>query len=166
MIFLSVEDYVPGEKDFYVPDRAERIYITRSVLSTVASRITYNVRRAKDGFDRGDMKIDEAFFSLVRSLRDKHTENTHLWDYDRWLHDGVWRREFLGDLNLTDDIVPKVGTFGGGSSFTGQDVDILSLLSDLDRWRNIDWPKRVVSLIEENKDLLNHNEEVFITALN
>lgn len=162
VVFLSLEDYVPGKVDFYTPKNATRIHITRSVLSTIASRLTYNIKKAYDGIDRGDLDIDEPLFLIMRNLQKRTTENTHIWSYDRWLSDKSWRRSFLEELNYTADLIPPINSFGGGSSFLGKDSAAMRTMSDKDRWESVAWPKRVIGLVKNNTDLLRDDEREFI----
>lgn len=163
VVLLSLEDYVSNEHDYYSPPNATHIYVTRSVLSTIASRVTYNIRRAEIGLDRGDMNIDDSLFMLIRRLRHDSNGKYHIWSYDQWLCDENWRKEFLGELNLKVDIPSKVGMFGGGSSFLGQNSSGVRSMRNSERWYKIKWPERIVRMLEDNLDLLNDCEKEFVS---
>ena len=158
-VVISLEDMVPKEKDcLYFPHHAKVIYITRDVLSTLASRLAYNIKRAKQGIDRGDMQIDQSKFNLIKIIRRKK----HVWYFDKWLNDKSWRTNFLAEFGLNQDIMPEMSTQGGGSTFHGQNKDQAKAMTDEDRWKEVEWPETVLTLIEKNNELLVSEEKLFL----
>lgn len=159
IIFLSLEDYCPkSDSDFYAAKGAKFVYITRGLLSTVASRMAYNVKRAQDGIDRGDVHIDQKLFSIIKETKSRQP----LWIFENWSNDPDWRKSFLGQLGLSDDISPKMTEHGGGSSFHGMNKKSTKAMTDDERWSSINWPVRVKELILQNKDLLTQEEIDFL----
>ena len=158
VIFVSVEDLVPNEHTcLYYPKGSKVIYITRDILSTLASRLAYNIKRAKDGIDRGDMHIDQNTFNLTKRIRTK----THVWEFDKWLSDSQWRSQFLARFNLQYDIEPAMSTQGGGSTFHGQDKQAATNMTDAQRWSKVEWSPRIKELVKANPGLLSENEKAF-----
>lgn len=61
--------------------------------------------------------MDEYFFSTLRA--NLSTESGAVWEFERWNSDSQWRRNFLRQLDLQDDITPAISDEGKGSSFSG-----------------------------------------------
>ncbi len=159
VIFLSLEDYCPnGEDDLYSARGARFVYITRGLLSTVSSRIAYNVKRAQNGIDRGDVHVDQTLFSIIKKTKNRQP----LWVFENWSDDPIWRESFLRHLGLSSDISPKMTDHGGGSSFHGKNKKSTKAMTDDDRWLSIIWPERVKELVLENKELLTQEEIKFL----
>jgi hypothetical protein len=159
IIFLSLEDYCPnGAADLYAARGARFVYITRRVLSTVSSRITYNVKRAQEGVDRGDVHVGQTLFSIIKETKSRQP----LWVFENWNNDPNWRKSFLEYLGLSSDISPKMTEHGGGSSFHGLNKNLSQTLTDYDRWSSIKWPERVKELVLQNKELLTQEEIKFL----
>ncbi|WP_018983094.1 hypothetical protein [Salinimonas chungwhensis] len=158
-IFISLEDLVPNDTHcIYFPKGSDVIYITRSVLSTMASRLAYNIKRAKMGIDRGDMNIDQNTFNLVSLIRTKQ----HVWDLEKWLTDEQWRTDFLARFKLSKDITPGMSSQGGGSTFHGQNQLDATSMTNEQRWSCVEWPERMRALITTNRELLSTEETQFI----
>lgn len=159
IVFISLEDYVPIRYDPYIPKQAKRIAIIRSTLNLVASRVHYAIKQAKIGLDRGDMRIDEGFIAGAKWLRSVNCEEYKKWNYDKWFDDSDnYRARFLASVGLHANITPPMSTQGGGSSFSNSRLG--SADNDpLSRWKEFDWPERIVNLLEENRsDLLTNTE--------
>lgn len=160
-VIISLEDYVPKKGDMYYPRNAVYIKVKRDILTTIASRITYNVKRAKKGIDRGDMHIDSNFFDIYRV----ETPNEIVWDYSMWQSNFEWRKMFLTSLGLEKDISVGMSLQGAGSSFHDGDNIRAMEMSDESRWNIISWDERVKSLISKNIDLLNLQERQYFKKI-
>ncbi len=161
IIFLTLEDYFPNQKfDLYCSKKATYIYITRGVLSTIASRIAYNIKQAKDGIDRGDVQVDENLLETIRKLR----QSDDPWIFELWVSQKSWRKSYLSNHGLSDDISPQMTNHGGGSTFHQKNKKAAEAMSDQDRWLFIDWPYRVKKLLKKNEDLLTVEEKNFVES--
>lgn len=156
-VFLSLEDYVPEKSSFYFPKNAKLIKISRGVLALLSSRLAYNIKRAKDGIDRGDMHIDQPLFDMWGKL-----EGPETWYYESWFEGKEWRQHFLERLELEADIMPELTNHGGGSSFHGKDKKSVIKMTEKERWGNVQWPDRVLTLLKDNKHFLKNSELHFL----
>ena len=164
-VIISLEDYVPrGKFDPYCPKRATKIIIKRSTLNLVASRLKRAIDQAQAGRDRGDMAINEPFFSKLHWIYSQQDFTGHVcWSFDDWLvDDNHYRQSFLRKFNLTFNAMPHMSTQGGGSSFSGQSK-IPTPEEMQSRWSAVDWPERVLQLVKRNSSVLDENESEFIS---
>lgn len=122
-LFLGLEDAPPAFTHFLQPGSgAIRIHVDRSIFNTMASRAKMMERQARSGRSATavdfsvNAKLLEAFFADRRS-------SMLQWNYDQWLEDPAWRRDFLAKLGLVHDILPDMSTEGGGSSFGNSSKD-------------------------------------------
>lgn len=165
-VIISLEDYVPHENfDPYFRKGVTTVIIKRSTLNLIASRLKRALNQAREGKDRGDMSIDEPFFSRLNWMH-MQSENTGylLWSFDDWLLDkNSYRQSFLDKLDLVFNATPKMSIQGGGSSFSGESK-IPTPDEMQSRWNEIDWPQRVVQLTLKNSLLLNKNEMAFLSG--
>ena len=165
-VFISVEDYLPEDSDIYLPKKAQKIFITRGILSLVSSRITWNIKHAKNGLDYGAMSIDEDLFILLEFIHHVPKMGKFCWDYDKWLDSSEWRGAFLNSLSLSCDIRPGLSSHGGGSSFFGTDYSNKTINTKKEtRWKAIEWPDRVIDLLSSYGHLLSPEETAFIKSL-
>ncbi|OLF79226.1 hypothetical protein AWH61_05105 [Alteromonas sp. W12] len=164
-VIISIEDYVPrGKYDPYFPHKATTVVIKRSTLNLVASRLKRAIDQAQKGKDRGDMAIDEPFFSKLNWIYSQSEGTGYCcWSFDDWLvNKNSYRQRFLKKFELKFDATPQMSTQGGGSSFSGQSK--IPTPSEMQaRWSEIDWPQRVLKLAKRNCSLLNEDESVFIS---
>ncbi|MGA0840482.1 MAG: hypothetical protein ACO3P1_11375, partial [Pseudomonadales bacterium] len=117
VVIISLEDYAIEPSSPFVPHQAVVILITRTLKNIIASRLTYALKQAALGLDRGDMRIDDYFMRTARWL--KHAEGPGMlrWNYDLWFsNQDNYRLDFLARLGLTSDIAPEMSRHGGGSS--------------------------------------------------
>lgn len=167
VIVISLEDYIPAHYDKYIPNNATRIAITRSTLNVIASRIQRAVNQAKLGREKGDMMINHKFISIAKFLHHAGRNGYFTWNFDLWATDKEYRMNFLEKFSLTYDSKPNISKQGGGSSFSGQSK--IPTRSELTaRWKNIEWPERVVNLLSEpsNEIILTAEEKAFVMHLN
>ena len=163
-IIISLEDYIPQDKDPYFPRNSQKIAIKRSMLNLIASRIRRATNQARIGLDRGDMSIDDDFISTYRWIVESDKQDWTIWDYDLWMLDrNNYRKSFLSRFGLEQDIAPSISHQGGGSSFTGRD-GVPRKDDTLSRFHMIEWPERVLNLlaIKENSELLTEDEKSFV----
>ena len=161
VIIISLEDHVAVEGDMYFPKGATHVTVVRDVLTTIASRITYNLKRAANGIDRGDMHIDDKFFELYRRAE----SNELVWRYSSWKSNGDWRKQFLHSLGLACDLEVGMSLQGAGSSFHKNDNASALAMSDESRWKEVNWSDRVIDLLSQNVDLLKNDERSFFNKL-
>lgn len=164
-LLISLEDYMPKTNfDPFIPETAMKISVTRSILNLIASRLQRAVNQAKLGLDGGDMRIDNDFFHTARWLKNSDKKGWIIWNYDSWLNDNNgYRENFIKQFNLKNNISTNISNHGGGSSFSGQN-GIPSADEATNRWRSIDWPERVLRLLENflNDNLLSEKESLFV----
>lgn len=164
-VIISIEDYVPrGGFDPYFPNGATTVVIKRSTLNLIASRLKRAIDQAQEGKDRGDMAINEQFFSRLSWIYSQKETSGHVcWSFDDWLVDkNRYRQRFLKKLNLSFNATPQMSTQGGGSSFSGQSK-IPTPGEMQSRWSSIDWPERVLQMTNRNTSLLTENEARFLS---
>lgn len=159
-LIISEEDVGCNRIDFRLPRRGESIYIHRSVLNLVSSRIRNLQKKAADGLAWPGQTVDQKLLEKLLSWNNLHSGL--VWSYDNWLTSEDYRRHFLSLLGLTQDILPGITPQGGGSSFSG--LKRPSLLEASKRYEQIDLPRRVLILLSNPRyyDLLNEDEKSFL----
>lgn len=164
-VIISLEDYVPDENsDPYAPKNSTPIIVERRTLNLVASRLQRLLNQAMEGKDRGDMGIDRYFFEKLHRFSQKRDHKWKRWSFESWLlNEENYQEKFLDSIGLSVNITPNISTHGGGSSFTGQ-TGVPSSSEILSRWEKVNWPNRVLMLLDENKDLLDKTEIDFVHA--
>lgn len=104
----------------WLPRIQHRIFIKRSILNTIASRLQHLKKSAAAGKGNHNLSITTKFFKKLKSWESPNSDFTD-WEYDLWLTSDSYRRKFLSQLGLRQDILPTISKEGGGSSFTGRD---------------------------------------------
>lgn len=156
-LIVSLEGTAPEYRDWHVPSWDYRIYVKRSLLNMVASRLRGLKRKAEQGLADPHLVVDEKLFRLLKSW--KKTEGHHTWMYDRWLTSGDYRANFLRDINLGKDIMPEMGSVGA-SSFNPRKTP--ESHEALNRYRQVEFPDRVVELLFRHQQLLTAEEEEWL----
>lgn len=119
-LFLSLEDEPPAFAHFLRPDAKDRdvinIHIDRTVFNLLSSRAKkVHVETGKPGTGiSGNFHMEEKLWEGFFQYR--QTDLLH-WQYDHWLTDPEWRRDFLLRVGLAQDIMPGMSVEAGGSSF-------------------------------------------------
>lgn len=129
ILIISYEDLPP----FNIIPNAIPIIIIRNLENLVSSRIksnanSLNIRKP----------IDELFFKTWETHAKSDFKKIH---YDKWLIDEVYRKELLFNLFSSSkiiDIPTHVPKCGGGSSFTGENLDSIANLLSRYKLVNID----------------------------
>jgi len=105
---------------FWLPRIQHRIFIKRSILNTIASRLQHLKKSAAAGKGNRNLSITTKFFKKLKSWESASSDFVN-WEYDLWLTSDSYRQKFLSQLGLKQDILPTISKEGGGSSFTGRD---------------------------------------------
>lgn len=117
-IIISVEDVDATYSDGWrIPRCSEAIQVRRSTLNLMASRFQNLNRRAREGMGANLQTMKSRFFATLKA--NTETPRGAIWEFERWMNDESWRREFLEELGLEHDITPPVSPPGLGSSFSG-----------------------------------------------
>lgn len=164
-VIFSFEDCLPSNYENHFRFKVIKIVIKRSLLNLIASRIKRAVEQAKLGLEKGDMQINQQFFSQYSFICTANEYQYMVWDYDRWLIDLTYRKEFLALIGLSFDSAPSPTQHGGGSSFDGQKKGVeAQLLSS--RYLGIEWPGRILEILksEEYASLMNDDEKNFLSG--
>lgn len=120
-LFLGLEDAPPAFTHFLLRgSRAIRIHVDRSIFNTMASRAKMMDRQARKGHSGTAVDFSLNAKLLEAAFADRRSAMLQ-WNYDQWLQDPAWRKDFLAKLGLVHDILPDMSTEGGGSSFTGSE---------------------------------------------
>lgn len=157
-LILSAENVFPDYRDWRVPPPSEKIFIRRSVLNLVASRLKGLKKRAADGVGDGQLTIDGALFRTLS--RWEEADGFLTWSYDCWQESSTYRKEFLGKLGLEEDIMPRMGSVGS-SSFEEEGTPGADRA--LKRYEQVTFPPRVVELISRYEHLLSPGEKEFMS---
>lgn len=157
-LILSAENVSPDYRDWRVPPRAEKIFIRRSLLNLVASRLKGLKKRAADGVGDGQLTIDRALFRTLS--RWEEADGFLTWSYDRWQESPSYREKFLGRLGLDEDIMPRMGSVGS-SSFEEEGTPGADRA--LKRYEQVTFPPRVVELLGRHARLLSPEEKRFMS---
>lgn len=157
-LILSAENVPPAWRDWRVPRWDEKIFVRRSLLNLVASRLKGLKKRAAEGVGDGQLTIDEDFFRTL-SLWEE-AAGFHVWSYDRWQESGEYRQDFLRKLGLEEDIVPGMGSVGSSSFDEGKAPEGDRALR---RYEQVEFPSRVVGLLERFAHLLSDSEKRYLS---
>ncbi|GAA5520556.1 hypothetical protein LQ318_02410 [Aliifodinibius salicampi] len=156
-LIISAEDCGPNYNNFRIPKWNEAIYIKRSVLNVVASRLRYLQKKASEGIGYSEHNVDVSFFE---TLLEWHSipENFKVWEYEKWIVSKEYRLNFLQQLELKVDIIPTMSSQGGGSSFSGQEKP--STVEALSRYEQVNFSPPIINLVTDVKyqKLLNQSE--------
>lgn len=167
-IIISTEDHKPLWFDAYIPFKAKKIYVHRSILNVIASRLAKSKERAKEGLERGDMMLDYPFFDTLLFMKKKVDKSSWFpWYFDDWSESEVYRHDFLSSLGLIVDIKPDISHEGGGSSFTG--MERLPSSEELkERFKLVEIPNHVIKNLKKEhiSQLMTEKEQTFIKKLN
>lgn len=161
-IIISVEDCSSFYTSYKIPRYDKAIYIKRSLLNLVASRLEYLIKRAKRGRANYWSAVDHELFNKILSF--ENSNKFYNWEFEKWLTSKSYRETILKSLNLTSSTLPELSNFGGGSSFTGTEKkpDISELIN---RYKQVKFSKEVVSLLKQHKKLLYANEIEYLNNL-
>lgn len=160
-IIISTEDCSADYTSFKIPRYDEAIFVKRSLLNMVASRIQYLLKRANDGRSNYWNAIDEEVLNKLLSLH--NSDIYHKWDFENWLTSKNYRNSFLIKLGLDKASIPEVSKFGGGSSFTGT-MEKPNVSDLTNRFKQIKFSNKIISYLKEDKykNLLDEHEINFL----
>jgi len=151
-IILSYEDSPVGcfshwKTPLYI---RQRIFIHRSLLNIIASRLEKLRRAAQDGQRLPMMGIDESMLDALLSLSTAPPSLCKTIKFDQWVDDPAYRQALAEELGLHGDILPGISKEGGGSSFSGQRyVPSASELSS--RFKACQFPDRIIAHLRDPK---------------
>lgn len=160
-LVISVEDCSADYSSYKIPRYDEAIFVKRSFLNLVASRVKYLVKRAEGGRSNYWNAIDTDV--LEKILTFENSEKYKIWEYEKWLSSNEYRQSFLNDLGLQHSYIPQISRWGGGSSFSG--VEEKPDQQDLtERYLQIDFSERIISQFqnERYRELLTAKERKFL----
>lgn len=153
-IIISTEDCGANYDDWRIPDFDYAIYVKRTILNVIASRL----RKLKSGAEKGwvwaGFNIGKGFFEKLRSWSNTSCQ-FHTWDYEKWARSKNYRLEFLESINLEVDLKPSISIVG--SSFS-RDKRIPEKLEVLNRYKQIAFSNNTIDQLREYKDLLSDSE--------
>ncbi|MCZ6672887.1 MAG: hypothetical protein O7C75_08105 [Verrucomicrobia bacterium] len=160
-VIISAEDVAPNYNNFRIPNPVYSIYVERSLLNLIASRLHNLKRYAADGIGWSRQNVDLIFFNRIKSWRDP--SGFQVWKYDEWLKSPSYRKEFLKSLDLEHDLVPGLSTDGGGSSITEKTKTPVPKEA-MTRYNQVEFPKWIVEqlLSDGIRELLSPTELEFL----
>lgn len=152
-LIISTEDCTSNYINWRIPKFKHAIYVKRTLLNVVASRIRMLQNQARKGIGLGwRHNVNNTFFKKLLSWVPPPVE-FHIWKYDKWIISTEYRSNFLHSLELAEDIQPTISSEGGGSSFTGEN-ETPSPKKALNRFRQVKFVDSIIALLTENKQLL------------
>jgi len=166
-VVISTEDYIPAKFDPFTPIGGIVIFIHRTTLNIVASRLKKASSRADNGMEEGDMKIDHHFISVAKNIKKEEQKGTLIWHFDLWLSTNdnykIYRQDFLNQLNLNVDIQPGVSHEGGGSSFSGTN-EFINTTHLSRRYTQIYIPNKVraLLLLAQSRELIRDEDLTYL----
>jgi len=162
-LIISQEDNHLGSSSFLCENLGHQIFIQRSLLNLIASRIQGIINRANQGIAEKGFQVDETFLDCLISWRE--AEDITYWSYDEWLGSSSYRQNFLSSFSLSNDNTPSMSRHGGGSSFSLGKSNKLSATS---RFEQIEWSKYLINILKKPKYkcLLNSEELKFLLSFN
>lgn len=120
IIIISCEDIPPSfMENIRIPRNSKKIFVKRSLLNLVSSRVFLLQNKSFDGRGCFGMNVDQPFFNCLQEW-EKVNQSILIWNYDKWLQSREFRREFLDRLGLVRDVMPPMSEEGDGSSFSRQ----------------------------------------------
>lgn len=166
-VIISTEDHILTKLDPFTPINSTIIYVHRTLLNIVASRLKKSSSRASVGAEEGDMKINHHFINVAKNIKKQERLGHIVWYFDLWLstcdkYQG-YRQDFLNKLNLSVDIQPSISHEGGGSSFSGMS-DLGCKKALLCRHDQVHIPNEVRSLLlsAQTRELLEDTELAYL----
>jgi hypothetical protein len=166
-LILSFEDWTINghfERLLDAPSTVRRVYVQRSTLNTLASRLQALKQNQHSDRTNSGLEITQEMLDAMLSNRVALPAGWTVIDFDRWLTEGSpFRRAILYDLDLDVDIEPPISTVAQGSSFTFRErVPTSAELTS--RLTSIIWPEDLVELLlrPRNFDLLTADEVEFL----
>ena len=160
VLILSFEDIRPSEYNNFRRLNGQEVWISRKPLEIISSRFHNINQKAQKGIGWSRQSCDAYFFDTLRELIDHPQQSALNWDYNDWLTNPSWRQQFLENVRLSHDIMPKHSAVGGGSSFHGTSGKVESDLPE--RLKKVEpanqWHVFLTYVLNEHKDLLSDSE--------
>jgi len=160
-VIISTEDCSAEYSSFKIPRYDKAIFVKRSLLNLIASRLKYLSKRANDGRSSYWNAIDDDVLSKLLSFY--RSAKFYIWDFEQWLTSENYRKSFMSKLNLNTAPMPAVSKFGGGSSFTGTNENP-NMSELINRYEQVEFSKKVISYLRNDRyrKLLNDQEIDFL----
>ena len=157
-------DYFEKKHDLYIGKTGQRydVLIIRDPFNLLASRLKngfFSVKSKRKNIV--DLWLEYAKEYLGETNYLKH--NKICINYNLWVKNKDYRQELAQKLNInfTDAGIDKVLSFGGGSSFDGENLDGKATSMDTaSRWKHFADDPTYLELIK-NKQLLDYSQKIF-----
>lgn len=160
-LIISTEDCRADYSSYKIPRYDEAIYVKRSLLNLIASRVKYLVKRSEMGKNSYFSAVNTEILDTIRSFQ--NAGEFKMWEFERWLTSSEYRLSFLEELGLQSSYIPGISRWGGGSSFTG--VEELPDEQELtERYLQIKFSDKIISFFQDinYRKLLTPKEREFL----
>jgi len=165
-IVISTEDCGPQWSNFRLPRWNMRLFVRRSLLNLIASRLRSVQKKARMGIGLSSQNVDHRFFStVVEWSNEDSNQSWYIWEFDQWVVSRTYRERFLHEIGMDFDKLPDISTEGGGSSFSGL-KERPNPEEIINRYQKVDFSIEILLFFRDPQihKMLSPSEQVFIEA--